>query len=105
MSHGAWQPWLPVSVAEFPSSSTTVTLFCSPGLVTQSPACVVCVAVLTVTEHVPFAARFPKLQLSFCAPTAPVTVHVGDPPLWPLQLAVGLAGPQLRLLLGSGSVS
>src|SRR5207244_894978 len=102
---GSTHAWLPVSLTWFALAATAMPVFCSPGGAMQSPGCVVCVAELTVTMQLPLTASVWKLQLSVWLPGAPVTVHVGDPPLWPLQLAVGLAGPQLRLLLGSGSVS
>src|SRR5690242_5869612 len=92
-------------MAEFPSSSTAVAWLRRPGGAMQSFRSVVDVAVLTVTEQLPVGARSPKLQLSTWVPIGPDTVQAGAAPLWPLQVTVGLAGPQLRLEFGSGSWS
>src|SRR5882724_5792793 len=109
----AVQLWLPRShtlLWLFSSSTTHTTLSRPVGGPTQSfAASATCVAVLTVTLQLPFFPRSPNEQLSVCELGTPtetaVTVQLVAPLCAPVQLTVGLAGPQFRLPLGSGSVS
>src|SRR2546422_5240975 len=105
-----WLPWSHTLLWLFSSSTTHTTLSRPVGGPTQSfAASATCVAVLTVTLQLPFFPRSPNEQLSVCELGTPtetaVTVQLVAPLCAPVQLTVGLVGPQFRLPLGSGSVS